>query len=262
MTGDAREALALKALRLHDEYAALPADRGGANGRKGKAQAAWLAAKAAALASSPSPAGGDVREALDAAMRDAFAGGTGVTITRIDPAALASSPATTEIAPVAVKVKPLEWHRSHVDPWNGDYHTVPTAYCVRCADEDGWKWSSGQGAFGYKDSPEAAQQAAQNYHERRILSAIEAQPVTAIQDTLNAKAAELERLREALTPSADTKEAYIGEFRFNFPIRDHNGDDRVYTPNVPWTTIKEIMAAIRARAALKEKTDGQPSVSR
>lgn len=57
---------------------------------------------------------------------------------------------------------------------------------------------------------------------------------------------EIARLRDALTPSAETKAAYMGEFRFQF-------DE--FTPNVPWTTIKEIMAAI-LRQALEAKTDG------
>lgn len=68
--------------------------------------------------------------------------------------------------------------------------------------------------------------------------------------TVRAEAAEAEgvRLREALTPSAETKAAYMGEFRFQF------GEE--FTPNVPWTTIKEIMAAIRAQADLKESDHG------
>lgn len=50
-------------------------------------------------------------------------------------------------------------------------------------------------------------------------------------------------LEGALTPSAETKGAYSGEFQFQ---ADEDG-----TPMpVPWTTIKEIMAAIRARAVL------------
>lgn len=60
--------------------------------------------------------------------------------------------------------------------------------------------------------------------------------------------AERNRLREALTPSAETKAAYMGEFQFRFPIRDHTGEEVMFTPNVPWTTIKEIMAAISAYA--------------
>jgi len=46
--------------------------------------------------------------------------------------------------------------------WNGDFHTLFTAYTVRCADENGWKWSClGCGAYGWEHSPELAQSAAQ-----------------------------------------------------------------------------------------------------
>ena len=61
-----------------------------------------------------------------------------------------------------------------------------------------------------------------------------------------AQAAEIKRLREALTPGAETKAAYMGEFQFRL--------DDCPTVNVPWTTIKQIMAAIRARAALFHPT--------
>ncbi|WP_342643413.1 hypothetical protein [Rhodoligotrophos ferricapiens] len=72
----------------------------------------------------------------------------------------------------AVRVKPLEWAKSEITAWNGDWHTVPTAYTVRCADENGWKWR-GFGDYGYERSPEDAKVAAQADYERRILSAIE-----------------------------------------------------------------------------------------
>ncbi len=49
---------------------------------------------------------------------------------------------------------------------------------------------------------------------------------------------------EALTPSGATKGAYIGGFTFGVV----NGDDQRMVVSVPWTTIKEIMKAIRARA--------------
>jgi hypothetical protein len=69
---------------------------------------------------------------------------------------------------------------------------------------------------------------------------------------------ENERLREALTPSADTKAAYIGEFSFSFPIGfDDDGHDVHRIATVPWCTIKEIMAAIQARAALSPKSEKQ-----
>lgn len=60
-------------------------------------------------------------------------------------------------------------------------------------------------------------------------------------------------LTEALTPSGDTKAAYMGEFSFNLTQVDEFGDEHQVKTYVPWTTIKEIMAAIRARAALRSR---------
>jgi hypothetical protein len=51
-----------------------------------------------------------------------------------------------------------------------------------------------------------------------------------------------EALKEALTPSGETKGAYSGEFYWMEGARGNL--KRV----VPWPTIKEIMAAIRQRA--------------
>lgn len=66
--------------------------------------------------------------------------------------------------------------------------------------------------------------------------------------------ASLAAAREALTPSGDTKAAYMGEFYFNFTIMEMDEDDEPYecqrAVTIPWDTIKEIMAAISARAAL------------
>lgn len=59
-------------------------------------------------------------------------------------------------------------------------------------------------------------------------------------------------LEKALTPSAETKAAYIGEFSFFIPDQDEDGDEVPRCVVVPWTTVKEIMAAIRARAALRQ----------
>jgi hypothetical protein len=57
--------------------------------------------------------------------------------------------------------EPLVWDKSDMSGWN-DYHTLPTAYTVRCVDENGWKWAClGRGAYGWEHSPEAAQAAAQ-----------------------------------------------------------------------------------------------------
>ena len=65
---------------------------------------------------------------------------------------------------------------------------------------------------------------------------------------LREKDAEIERLRAALTPSAETKAAYMGEFTIPLPDRDEDGNEVMRSINMPWTTIKEIMAAIRAYA--------------
>ena len=75
-----------------------------------------------------------------------------------------------------IGIKPLEWFESHVPAWNGDYHTVPTAYTVRCADANGWKWS-GFGGFGYSSSPIGAKAAAQADYEHRIRGALVDVPV-------------------------------------------------------------------------------------
>jgi hypothetical protein len=65
--------------------------------------------------------------------------------------------------------------------------------------------------------------------------------------------AERDRLRDALTPSAETKAAYIGEFHFGIRCQDEDGNEVTRQVPVPWDTVKEIMAAIRARAALGDK---------
>jgi hypothetical protein len=65
-------------------------------------------------------------------------------------------------------------------------------------------------------------------------------------------------LHEALTPSAETKAAYIGEFTIPWPVIGEDGDDHIIRINVPWTTIKEIMCAILGRAALA-KARGEQS---
>lgn len=57
------------------------------------------------------------------------------------------------------------------------------------------------------------------------------------------------RLREALTPSADTKAAYIGEVKFTASTGfDEDGCEVWQDITVPWTTTKDIMAMIISRA--------------
>lgn len=79
--------------------------------------------------------------------------------------------------------------------------------------------------------------------------------VNALRARAEAAEASLAKMREALTPSAETKAAYIGEFSLTFPIAytDEDGvpQEEQRKINVPWTTIKQIMKAIRDRAALQ-----------
>lgn len=75
------------------------------------------------------------------------------------------------------------------------------------------------------------------------------QAATAIATELaQARAEGLRQAAEALTPSAETKAAYMGEFSFSIPALDENGEEASQKVTVPWTTIKEIMAAISLRA--------------
>ena len=71
-------------------------------------------------------------------------------------------------------VKPLVWHKSrgaHI--MDGESHTVPTGYTVRYADENGWKWSTPLGAYGWECSPSLAKAAAQADYTARIFAALD-----------------------------------------------------------------------------------------
>jgi hypothetical protein len=72
-------------------------------------------------------------------------------------------------------------------------------------------------------------------------------------DRIEELEAKNKRLREALTPSGDTKAAYAGEFHISvYDADDEDGNEIWRKVPVDWTTIKAIMAAIRNRAALQE----------
>lgn len=76
---------------------------------------------------------------------------------------------------------------------------------------------------------------------------------------IEALEAENARLREALTPSGDTKAAYMGEFKFSDVVAHDNEGNPIYgNTYVPWTTIKEIMAAIQDRADLTGRARTEP----
>ena len=67
-----------------------------------------------------------------------------------------------------------------------------------------------------------------------------------------------ERLKAALTPSAKTKAAYIGEFHFTEESYTDDGEVYYRKIAVPWTTVKEIMAAISALAAQPAPSEWRP----
>lgn len=143
----------------------------------------------------------------------------------------------------SVKVKPLEWKDAPVPP-SGEClaSSVVGLYCI----------PHGSGIFHlrFRDSIalgdfstlDAAKAAAQADYEARIMAAIEPAPDLA---------SENERLRAALTPSGNTKAAYIGEFSFTIEDRDEDGEEWPREITVPWATVKVIMKAIREYAALE-----------
>lgn len=55
-------------------------------------------------------------------------------------------------------------------------------------------------------------------------------------------------LEAALTPSTDTKAAYIAEHQIEVEMLDEDGDSCTEMVTIPWTTIKDIMAMILKRA--------------
>lgn len=86
-----------------------------------------------------------------------------------------------------------------------------------------------------------------NRHEPNAKCYEHTDALTARQDYAALRAKHVAIL-EALTPSAETKAAYSGEFHFLECRMDDYGGDFVQKMTVPWTTIKEIMAAILERA--------------
>ena len=57
------------------------------------------------------------------------------------------------------------------------------------------------------------------------------------------------KLEEALTPSAATKYAYMGEICFWTSEIDEEGNEHRLRQDVPWTAIKAIMKMISTRGA-------------
>ncbi|GAQ23982.1 hypothetical protein DEIGR_400115 [Deinococcus grandis] len=83
---------------------------------------------------------------------------------------------------------------------------------------------------------------------RELSRAVQGAYITLTRD-LAAAQAQLAAQTEALTPSGDTKGAYMGEFQFEMRGVDEEGEETDIRIDTPWDTIKQIMAAIRSRAA-------------
>lgn len=60
-----------------------------------------------------------------------------------------------------------------------------------------------------------------------------------------------EKLLAAVTPSPDTKFAYIGEIKQVVTFTDQEGDESHAAITIEWTTQKEFMALIRKQAGLE-----------
>lgn len=105
--------------------------------------------------------------------------------------------------------------------------------------------------FGQYETLEEAKFVAQQKHEQSLHPCLYSAPLSHV--TLQARVRDLE---EALTPSIHTKGSYSGEFTIaverivdeDDEVVDGGASDPYEHIMVPWTTIKEIMAAIRKRA--------------
>jgi hypothetical protein len=92
-----------------------------------------------------------------------------------------------------------------------------------------------------------------NRRELNALAKLQTEAVNALPDllaTITRLTEERDALREAVTPSAETKAAYHGEFQFNIEYADEDGNSYWSPHLVPWDQVKEIMASIAARATL------------
>jgi hypothetical protein len=156
----------------------------------------------------------------------------------------------------------------HVDEKkpDGSFGPGPLERCVNCkvtrpVDDPGasgvkelepvaWRWrymyARGPGQWTVRQSPVEPQEAGSH------CVASEVEPLYTA-SALASLAADNEKLREALTPSGDTKAAYHGEFVFTMEDVDEDGQPTPRKVYVPWTTVKEIMTAIRDRALKGQK---------
>ena len=88
-------------------------------------------------------------------------------------AAIAALPALGYVhrEDIAGMVKPIKWARSHINHWDGDYHSLPTKYAIRGLGNEDYKliWTGG---FAICNSPEVAKSKAEEMNQADVLSAL------------------------------------------------------------------------------------------
>lgn len=72
--------------------------------------------------------------------------------------------------------------------------------------------------------------------------------IEGLQKALKEKDKELGAYKNALSPSSETKAAYIGEIEWTRSNFDENGVEEVEILSLPWVEMKEFMALIRGYA--------------
>ena len=100
----------------------------------------------------------------------------------------------------------------------------------------------------------AADELMRKHQGRAVAAEADRDRLAAANAALDAKVA---GLVEALEPSAETKAAYMGEFYMGVTMSHPCLGEETRKVQIPWTTIKEVMAAIRARAALASGKPGE-----
>ena len=101
------------------------------------------------------------------------------------------------------------------------------------------------GRFSYEEAQYAEHSDPEHVH---VIDEVSAPNVAPGIDGYKLLEQRYEMLTAATTPSVNTKAAYIGEFHFVIHETDEDGNEHPRKVTVPWTTVKEIMAAIRTEA--------------
>jgi hypothetical protein len=149
-----------------------------------------------------------------------------------------------ELEALLAKTTPGPWEvRRAVQPDNTGGYDVAViapgkAIIAECFEHVGYE-AGGSEIGGYDARPA---------HANASLIVAQREALPRLLTTIRDLRARVEALTAALTPNAETKASYMGEFSFKFPEFDEDGGEHMRSINVPWTTIKEIMKAIREEA--------------